>query len=687
MQVEVAGVQEQEIGDDEAAIDAYRQALGLDPRNAEALAALERLYTKLDRPADLLAIYERQLELTEDYRERVKILFQCAAIWEDRYQNPANADACIEGVLALDPTNLQAIKALERLRRAQGRWEELVGVLERHIQLATDGEEQADLMVEAGDVFDRSSTRRTRPRTRSRPRSASSPVTLRRCTRWARCTSGAATGPSPWRCCTRRRRRWGATRARWSCSTAWGRSTRTCCIDVASAKACYTEALRIDPDYLPSLRALKGIYETEQDWESYEQTLVAEAQATRRPRPRPGRYSPSPATTASAARTPTRRCTGTRRRSSSTPSWPRPRCPWPTSTSPASAGSRRSRCWTSSSAASRAGWPAEQDDALGRDLCRQVYRLGYVQEKLGRRDRALAAYEEAYQLDATYLPALEGYGNLLVQTGRHDEALKVFQTILIHHREDLTDLEIVEIYWQIGDVHIALKQHDRAQNHFEKALAIDPGHEPSLRALIQLADGAGRWDNSAEYRQALVERARRRAQGRGGPGAGRSSPATSSTTRTRPSTPSPRRCASAPQSLEVMDALYVLYRETRQPAEGGRDAGDDARPARAPGRRTARQAGVVRAGREPAATSCRTPSGRWRPSTPRWTWTRCSSRPSARSRRMLGAAQGVEAAGGELRPDDPAAPQDRRHARRRAWRCGGRWATSTSRCSSSRRAR
>src|SRR5678816_4812633 len=90
------------------------------------------------------------------------------------------------------------------------------------------------------------------------------------------------------------------------------------------------------------------------------------------------------------------------------------------------------------------------------------------------------------------------------RSGRHDQALKVFQTILIHHREDLTDLEIVELYWQIGEVHIALKQHDRAQNHFEKALAIDPGHEPSLRALIQLADGAGRWDRSAEYRQALV---------------------------------------------------------------------------------------------------------------------------------------------------------------------------------------
>ena len=41
------------------------------------------------------------LELSTDYRERVRVLFRSAGIWEDKYQNPANADAFIEGVLAM----------------------------------------------------------------------------------------------------------------------------------------------------------------------------------------------------------------------------------------------------------------------------------------------------------------------------------------------------------------------------------------------------------------------------------------------------------------------------------------------------------------------------------------------------------------------------------------------------------
>src|SRR4029079_15859892 len=96
------------------------------------------------------------------------------------------------------------------------------------------------------------------------------------------------------------------------------------------------------------------------------------------------------------------------------------------------------------------------------------------------------------------------FGNLLVQSKRYDDALKVFHAILIHHRESLTDLEVVEVYWQLGDVLAALGHADRAQNHFEKALAIDPGHEPSLRALVALMDKAGNWDKAADLRQQLV---------------------------------------------------------------------------------------------------------------------------------------------------------------------------------------
>ncbi len=563
VQTQIAEVQEREIGDDEAAVEAYREALSLDPGNAVALEALERLYTKLDRPADLLAIYERQLELTEDYREKVKVLFRSAAIWEDRYQNPENADACIEGVLALDPTNLQAIKSLERLRQAQGRWEDLVGVLERHIQLATEPREQADLIVEMGEVL-RQHIRQTDKAANAfqaalqidpshEPAMHALGMVYERSGNWPFALEmlhqeAQALGRSPPAVEVLHR---------------MGKINEDMLMDVASATACYTEALRINPEYLPSLRALRGIHEAAQDWDAYEQLLVAEAQATE------DSHEKARAHLAIA-----RHHSERREDAEAATHWYEEairldpelaEAALPLSDIYVGAGK-----WELAEKmlevvirSLKAQAAADPEGGVEKDLCRQVYRLGYVEEKLGRRDRALAAYEQAYQLDATYLPALEGYGNLLVQSGRNEQALKVFQTILIHHREDLTDLEIVEVYWQIGEVHVALKQLDRAQNHFEKALAIDPGHEPSLRALIQLADAAGRWDRAAEYRQSLVDVLE---------GEPKAEAALELGQIARDKLKDLHMAIDAygqalrirSDSLEVMDALYVLYRETRQ---------------------------------------------------------------------------------------------------------------------------
>ncbi|MGA9522845.1 MAG: tetratricopeptide repeat protein [Myxococcaceae bacterium] len=563
LQTEVAQVYERELNDDEAAIAGYRQALEFDPGNREALGSLERLYTKLDRPSDLLSVYERQMEVTQDYRERTKILFKSAAIWEDRYHNLANADACIEGVLSMDPQNLLAIKTLERLRRSQERWEELVGVLQHHINLVGAAVDQAELLVELGDVLhqhmrqvDRAVAmyhRALELNPQSRPAMHALGTLYERSGNW----------PFALDMLAREAQVAGNTPAAVELYHRMGKINEDMLLDPASARSCYESALRIDPGYLPCIRAHKGIHQIEKDWDAYERVLVQEARGTEEPEAkakalievaqflsekkedRDGaaeyyeealKYVPDlleaarPLADLYVARE----------------DWP---------------GAERMLDIVAVQMASRA--VADQDEGLARELCRQLYRLGYVTEKLGKKEKALGAYEKAYQLDATYLPALEGLGNLLVQHGRFEESLKVYQTILIHHRDDLTDLEVVEIYWQLGDVHLQLGQADRAENHFEKALAIDPGHEPSLRALVQIADAAGNWEKAAEYRQSLLKVLEEEP---------RFGMAVELAKLARDKLSDPYMAIDAflaahrlrPSVLDVMDGLYVLYRETRQ---------------------------------------------------------------------------------------------------------------------------
>jgi tetratricopeptide (TPR) repeat protein len=564
LQLEVGTVHEKEMGDDEVAVEDYRTALEYDPTNREALEALERLYTKLDRPAELLAVFEARLNLTEDYRERVTLLFRSAAIWEDKFHNAANADACVDGVLALDPANLQAIKTLERLRREQGRWEELVTTLGRHIQLTGDPKDQAQLYVELGEVYRGQLKQSDLAAEAFNAALQVDPECEGAMNALGTVYEKSGNWPFALEMLQKEVQSKGETPEAVELHHRMGKINEQMLMDYPTAKACYQEALRIDPGHLPSLRALKGLYEQESDWAAYEKVLTQEAEkaddvdAKSQALLELGRYYADRKEDPEAARIAfedaVRLTPNSAEAARPLVDLYTPRENWEGAEKMLQVVIRQLR----QTAAEQPGGDAD------RDLCRQLYRLGYVQEKQGKRDRALEAYEEAYQLDATYLPALEGLGNLLVQTQRFEEALKVYQSILIHHREDLTDLEVVELYWQIGEVYNGLRQPDRAQNHFDKALSIDPGHEPSLRAQVVLADAAGKYDKSAEFRQRLVESQE---------GEDKLKTYLELAQLAREKLNDAHLAIDAyagalkvsPRQLQVMDALYMLYRQTSQP--------------------------------------------------------------------------------------------------------------------------
>lgn len=566
VQVEVAQVYERDLRDDEAAIEGFRQALEFDPANFPALEALEKLYSRLDRPAELLSVYERELELTSDYRERVKLLFKSASIWEERYQNLLNADACIDAALQVDPQNLQAIKTLERLRKAQGRWDELIGVVDRHINLLNSPEEKAVLCVEMGDIFHQQLKAVDRAvvayhqaldlDAKCRPAMHALGTLYERSGNW----------PFALDMLEREAQVLGATPEAVELYFRAGKINEDMLIDASSAKRCYLESLRIDPAYLPAIRSLKGIYEIEKDWENYEKALLEEARQTEDPQERCEAFL-------SVARYYEQRedrDQATRNYEEALKLVPdsleaaRPLADIYLSTESWERCEKMLDIVTAKLSQRYAN--ASDDDELAKELCRRFYRLGYVSEKNGRRDKSLNAFEKAYQLDATNLAVLEGYGNLLVQVKRFEEALKVYQSILLHHRGDLTDLEVAEIHWTLGDLHQQVKQFDRAENQFEKALAIDQNHEPSLRSMVQIAEATQNFERAADFRQKLLQVVEGEARFENGVALGKLA---------RDKLNDPYLSIDAwlaahkvkPDALEVMDALYVLYRETKQGAK------------------------------------------------------------------------------------------------------------------------
>jgi tetratricopeptide (TPR) repeat protein len=559
-QLQIAEIYEGELADDESAVDAYRAVLAIDDMHVGALTGLERIYTKLDRFAELNRVYEKQVEIAPDPREKIKILVKSASIWEEKIHNATRTIDCYEHILQLDGGNLPAIRSLERLYRSEAQWEKLISVTQHHATLVQDRREQVALHIAVGEVWGKELSRVDRAEAVYSHALEIEPDSREAINSLGKLYERSGNWNLALEMLKREARLAGAGPDAVELYFRMGKINEDMLLDPASAKTCYNRALDLDPGHLPAIRALKVLHELEKDRDAYLESLIAEARYTEDPGEKTrlfyevGKFYQEERDDRDSA---TKYYEEALKRTNDYLAAAKP---------------------LADIYVAQENWPrAEQmldivvkklaAEGDPKDLCRQSYRLGYVAEKLEKRDKALESYRRAYELDATYLPALEGLGNLLVQHERWEDALRIYQAILIHHRDGLTDLEVVEIYWQIGEIQIKVNQPERAIKSFEKALELDQGHEPSRQSLVKLYEAGGDFESSVEHRQKLLQVLE---------GEARLAMFLSIGEICRDKLKDPYQAIDAylgamrvdAGSLPVMEALLGLYRETRQGQKG-----------------------------------------------------------------------------------------------------------------------
>ena len=95
----LAGAYESELGTPEAAIERNQAILAIAPSNQEAVGALERLYIATGRFPDLLAIYDKKLELAKSKSEELEIRFKLASLYEEEIKQPEKAIVLYQAIL------------------------------------------------------------------------------------------------------------------------------------------------------------------------------------------------------------------------------------------------------------------------------------------------------------------------------------------------------------------------------------------------------------------------------------------------------------------------------------------------------------------------------------------------------------------------------------------------------------
>ncbi len=134
------------------AIEAWRSALAARPDDVIAFMSLERLFSGADRPAELVDILERHLEITPDPAERLTMAKRIAVLYEDALKEPEQAVRAWEKVLEIEPTDIEALDSLAQLRLGAGAFRELVEVYARKLELtepSRKGERRMLLMLSA----------------------------------------------------------------------------------------------------------------------------------------------------------------------------------------------------------------------------------------------------------------------------------------------------------------------------------------------------------------------------------------------------------------------------------------------------------------------------------------------------------------------------------------------------------
>ena len=154
LKLQVGELWEDRLGDNDRAVEAYKEVLSVDPRNLPALTALDTLYEKTGRMEEYLENLEHRLEVSPPEEDRVATYQKMATIWEENFAKPDRASEVLEKILLIDEKNAKAYRDLERLYQQERKWEALVETYRKHLGVTTDGTERIQIFTKMGQVYE-----------------------------------------------------------------------------------------------------------------------------------------------------------------------------------------------------------------------------------------------------------------------------------------------------------------------------------------------------------------------------------------------------------------------------------------------------------------------------------------------------------------------------------------------------
>jgi tetratricopeptide (TPR) repeat protein len=505
---ELATLRAEKLGDLEGAITRYESALEKDGADREALKSLVDLYDKTGRSDDYLRTLERLAKVAPD-SERLSTLRKVAAELEDKDAGSKRAEEAYRGILDTDPAADDAYRGLARVLRARGAWYDLVALLERHVAAAKNPVQRVELSLEAATIQEKELDDPHKAieallnglslDENNRPALAGLSRLYRRTEQWDKAVAILV-----------RHAKLEGNRG----AHLWAEAGELALEDGdAEAAAQYLdEALAIDPEHLAALRAQAALHEKRGSWASaIDDLLRAEAVAGQRA-DRIELLARAAELAEHKLEDPARALALLERVLRLDPDH-------------VGAGLKvadrlvvTERWDDAVPVLEMLARHAESGDRL--DRARREAQLGKAYEALHRTEKAAKHYRIAVESDPDNLDAALGLAQTLLTEAQAAEGTAAptaaaedrwreidrrYREVLARHRTGLADGQVADIWHRLGLTARALGDDKKAENALRRALERDPGHEPTLQALVDLGGQRGDWKMVVEAKRAMVD--------------------------------------------------------------------------------------------------------------------------------------------------------------------------------------
>ncbi len=488
---------EDRLDDAYRAIESYKEILTVDPQHLPALKSLEKLYEKTGQMEEYLDVLEQQLDYVGTDEERITKYNQMAAVWEEHFDKVSRATECYEKILLIDEKNEEAYRALERLYRQEAQWEDLVDAYSKHINAIHSPADRIELLRLSGEVYERELKDPDRAIDAYRAIFDYDTNYLVAVTALARLYENVSDWDNALEMLQHLAELEQDPVMQVDIHHRTGHILQEAMHDVAGAEEEYVKALELDPAYVPSMTALTEIYKERNDWMKAAKMMIKAEEHTNNILERTRLLRDAGIIYLDYLEEKSMAKDLLIRAVELDPEHVE-------AAKPLSAllfeDEDFEQLETIMDMLVRKAEGADKSE-----LNELYYRAGYTSHKLGKLDKALKYYQAAYDIDSTQLPTLKGMAKILYDQEQWDRSFKIFQTMLVHHRDDQTSEEITDIFYRLGNIKQKLGQRKKALNMYEKALEVDPAHRDTLLAVIDLQEKQKDWDAVIHAKRALLQ--------------------------------------------------------------------------------------------------------------------------------------------------------------------------------------